>query len=218
MHVELDHHVRDHRLRAHFPLPAEVTGSDAECAFAVVHRGPDRGGWAARVRPAHVRVTTVRRLLHRRRRHRARAGPRRTARVRGRRRRHRTRAHTATRHGIPLTVDAVAATQPGRPPRSAPRPASAGTGRARLRGGAPPRRRQPRRARGGGRRRARPAGAGTRRRVARSVGAGDGPGARGRRRRGVDAHPRRLRRAPAPRGEPHSRRPRGARCSATAPR
>jgi alpha-mannosidase len=31
--------VRDHRLRAHFPLPAPVEGSDAECAFAVVHRG-----------------------------------------------------------------------------------------------------------------------------------------------------------------------------------
>jgi alpha-mannosidase len=39
VHVELDHHVRDHRLRAHFPLPAPVAGSDAECAFAVVHRG-----------------------------------------------------------------------------------------------------------------------------------------------------------------------------------
>ena len=37
--VELDHRVRDHRLRAHFPLPASVDGSDAECAFAVVHRG-----------------------------------------------------------------------------------------------------------------------------------------------------------------------------------
>ena len=28
-----------HRLRAHFPLPAPVDGSDAECAFAIVHRG-----------------------------------------------------------------------------------------------------------------------------------------------------------------------------------
>ena len=36
---ELDNRARDHRLRAHFPLPAPVTGSDAECAFAVVHRG-----------------------------------------------------------------------------------------------------------------------------------------------------------------------------------
>jgi hypothetical protein len=39
VHVDLDHRVRDHRLRAHFPLPARVAGSDAECAFAVVHRG-----------------------------------------------------------------------------------------------------------------------------------------------------------------------------------
>ena len=36
---ELDNRARDHRLRAHFPLPAPVDGSDAECAFAVVHRG-----------------------------------------------------------------------------------------------------------------------------------------------------------------------------------
>jgi alpha-mannosidase len=36
---ELDNRARDHRLRAHFPLPAQVKGSDAECAFAVVHRG-----------------------------------------------------------------------------------------------------------------------------------------------------------------------------------
>jgi hypothetical protein len=39
LHVEFDHRTRDHRLRAHFPLPAPVSGSDAECAFAVVHRG-----------------------------------------------------------------------------------------------------------------------------------------------------------------------------------
>jgi mannosylglycerate hydrolase len=36
---EIDNHCRDHRLRAHFPLPNPVDGSDAECAFAVVHRG-----------------------------------------------------------------------------------------------------------------------------------------------------------------------------------
>jgi alpha-mannosidase len=36
---DLDNRARDHRLRAHFPLPAPVDGSDAECAFAVVHRG-----------------------------------------------------------------------------------------------------------------------------------------------------------------------------------
>ena len=34
----------DHRLRAHFALPAPVTGSDAECAFAVVHRGLTHDG------------------------------------------------------------------------------------------------------------------------------------------------------------------------------
>jgi alpha-mannosidase len=39
VHAELDNRCRDHRLRAHFPLPAPVTGSDAECAFAVVRRG-----------------------------------------------------------------------------------------------------------------------------------------------------------------------------------
>jgi len=39
VHVELDHHVRDHRLRAHFPLPEAVAGSTAECAFALVERG-----------------------------------------------------------------------------------------------------------------------------------------------------------------------------------
>jgi 2-O-(6-phospho-alpha-D-mannosyl)-D-glycerate hydrolase len=35
----IDNQARDHRLRAHFPLPAPVDGSDAECAFAVVRRG-----------------------------------------------------------------------------------------------------------------------------------------------------------------------------------
>ncbi|MFM7223903.1 MAG: glycoside hydrolase family 38 C-terminal domain-containing protein, partial [Actinomycetota bacterium] len=35
----IDNRARDHRLRAHFPLPAAVTGSSAECAFAVVERG-----------------------------------------------------------------------------------------------------------------------------------------------------------------------------------
>jgi mannosylglycerate hydrolase len=39
VHTELDNRARDHRLRTHFPLPARVAGSEAECAFAVVHRG-----------------------------------------------------------------------------------------------------------------------------------------------------------------------------------
>jgi alpha-mannosidase len=41
---EIDNTARDHRLRAHFPLPARVAGSDAECAFTVVHRGLDAEG------------------------------------------------------------------------------------------------------------------------------------------------------------------------------
>jgi hypothetical protein len=35
----VDNRCRDHRLRAHFPLPEAADGSDAGCAFAVVHRG-----------------------------------------------------------------------------------------------------------------------------------------------------------------------------------
>jgi hypothetical protein len=37
--TELDNQCRDHRLRAHFPLPEPVDHSDAECAFTVVRRG-----------------------------------------------------------------------------------------------------------------------------------------------------------------------------------
>ena len=39
--VSFDNRCRDHRVRVHFPLPVPVTGSDAGCAFAVVHRGLD---------------------------------------------------------------------------------------------------------------------------------------------------------------------------------
>ncbi len=42
--TEFENRSRDHRLRAHFPLPARVDGSDAECAFTVVHRGLDAEG------------------------------------------------------------------------------------------------------------------------------------------------------------------------------
>ena len=38
VHTVVENQVRDHRLRAHFPLPAPVNGSDAECAFTVVRR------------------------------------------------------------------------------------------------------------------------------------------------------------------------------------
>ncbi|MBM3671938.1 MAG: alpha-mannosidase [Actinobacteria bacterium] len=44
VHTTLDNRARDHRLRAHFPLPAAVDGSDAECAFTVVHRGLEAEG------------------------------------------------------------------------------------------------------------------------------------------------------------------------------
>lgn len=42
--TEFDNRCRDHRVRAHFPLPAPVTGSDAECAFTVVHRDLETEG------------------------------------------------------------------------------------------------------------------------------------------------------------------------------
>ena len=44
VHTEFDNRARDHRLRAHFPLPSRVTGSHAECAFGVVERGLDAEG------------------------------------------------------------------------------------------------------------------------------------------------------------------------------
>ena len=44
VHTEFDNRARDHRLRAHFPLPVPVSGSQAECAFAVVERGLDAEG------------------------------------------------------------------------------------------------------------------------------------------------------------------------------
>src|SRR5439155_9765475 len=47
----LDNRCRDHRLRAHFPLPETAAGSDAGCAFAVVHRGLDAEGGPAESPP-----------------------------------------------------------------------------------------------------------------------------------------------------------------------
>jgi hypothetical protein len=41
---EIDNRSRDHRVRAHFPLPAPVAGSRADCAFAVVERGLETEG------------------------------------------------------------------------------------------------------------------------------------------------------------------------------
>jgi mannosylglycerate hydrolase len=42
--VTVENRSRDHRLRAHFPLPAPATGSRAECAFGTVARGLDAEG------------------------------------------------------------------------------------------------------------------------------------------------------------------------------
>src|SRR5207237_7674834 len=42
--TELDNSCRDHRLRAHFPLPQRASTSRAECAFAVVERGLEAEG------------------------------------------------------------------------------------------------------------------------------------------------------------------------------
>ncbi len=44
VHTEWDNRSRDHRVRAHFPLPESVTHSSAECAFAVVERGLETEG------------------------------------------------------------------------------------------------------------------------------------------------------------------------------
>lgn len=44
VHVAFDNTVRDHRLRAWFPLPDPATSSAAECAFAIVERGLEAEG------------------------------------------------------------------------------------------------------------------------------------------------------------------------------
>ena len=44
VHTTFDNPCRDHRLRAHFPLPASTTTSRAECAFATVARGLEAEG------------------------------------------------------------------------------------------------------------------------------------------------------------------------------
>ena len=43
---DIDNRARDHRVRAHFPLPKKVDGSSADCAFAVVERGLETEGGA----------------------------------------------------------------------------------------------------------------------------------------------------------------------------
>ena len=41
---DIENRSRDHRVRVHFPLPAPVAGSRADCAFAVVERGLETEG------------------------------------------------------------------------------------------------------------------------------------------------------------------------------
>ncbi|MGH9282329.1 MAG: glycoside hydrolase family 38 C-terminal domain-containing protein, partial [Acidimicrobiales bacterium] len=44
VHTTFDNTCRDHRLRAHLPLPAPAASSRAECAFAIVERGLEAEG------------------------------------------------------------------------------------------------------------------------------------------------------------------------------
>ena len=115
---EIDNQARDHRLRAHFPLPAPV--DRLRRRVRVRGRAPraHRRGRRARVRPADVPVAPLRRRVRRQRR--PRAAARRPARVRGRRRRPRARAHAAARGRLSLAHRAVssARTRPARPTRS----------------------------------------------------------------------------------------------------
>ena len=112
---DFDNRSRDHRLRAHFPLPAPVAGSDAECAFTVVHRGLTAEGGAHEfglptfVSRRFVDATDGTKGL--------RAPARRPPRIRSRRRRPRDRAHTAARDGLPVAVRTVVAPEPRRTDR-----------------------------------------------------------------------------------------------------
>ena len=119
-----------------------MSGSDAECAFAVVHRGlTAEGGPHEFGLPTFVSRRFVDAAAgDRGRTTSACAPPRRPPRVRGGRRRPRARAHVAARHRVPLAFRAVAAPEPGRSARSArgsPAPTAPG---ARLRGAPAPRR------------------------------------------------------------------------------
>ena len=112
--------------------PARVDGSDAECAFTVVHRGLTAEGGAHEF---GLPTFLSRRFVDASDGDgRARARARRAARVRGRRRRPRARAHAAARGRLPLALRAVAAPEPGRPDRARRRRAAARPPARRLRG------------------------------------------------------------------------------------
>ena len=125
---EIDNRARDHRLRAHFPLP----GAGRRLRRRVRVRGrasrAHRRRRRARVRPADVPVAPLRRRV--RRHDRARADPRRPARVRGRRRRPRARAHALARGRVtcPAPSRSCARTRPARPIRSTVRSCSGRNG------------------------------------------------------------------------------------------
>ena len=111
--VEFDHRVRDHRLRAHFPLP------DARRRLRRRVRVRRRAPWPHRRRavPTSMGCPTFvsRRFVDcRQRRGRSRGAPRRPARVRGGRRRQGARPHAVAGHRLPLARRAVAAPQSGR--------------------------------------------------------------------------------------------------------
>ena len=82
--TELDNRCRDHRLRAHFPLPAPVDRLRRRVRVRGRRARPHRRGWPARGAAAHLRLPPLRRRLRRRPTVLALA-PRRSARVRGRR-------------------------------------------------------------------------------------------------------------------------------------
>ena len=127
--TSIDNRARDHRLRAHFPLPGD--GRRLRRRVRVRGRAPRAHGRGrrARVRAADVPVAPVRRRVRRHRRPRARA--RRPARVRGRRRRPRARAHAAARRSATSRAPSRSCgrTRPARPMpldgRAAARPRSA---------------------------------------------------------------------------------------------
>ena len=136
---ELDNRARDHRLRAHFPLPAPVDGSDAECAFAVVHRGLTAEGGAHEFGlPTFASRRFVDASDGDRR---ARARARRPARVRGRRRRHASsRSRSCGRSGTSRGPSRRCARIPAGPTEPLDGPQLPGPATRRVRGAAAPRR------------------------------------------------------------------------------
>ena len=144
--TELDNRCRDHRLRAHFPLPRSGPRLARRLRVRRRRAWAHRRGRPPRGSVAHVRVPTLRRRVGWRAG--SGPGPRRAARVRGRRRRLRARAHSSARHRLPVAFGDAPAPEPGRAARPARRSAAAGSRRGGIRRRRPPgrlgRRRAPR--------------------------------------------------------------------------